>query len=98
MEVSKDIRTREGSNSAYDCDISYSITQRTNEAPSNVSVSIKTKYSGDHVGNAQFYKDGKVYISLPGTPFIDYTNMKEMLDIIIDDVISVFNESTDVTE
>lgn len=99
MEVSKDIRTREGRNSVYDCDISYSITQRTDETPSNVSVSIKEKYCGDHIGNAQFYKDGKVYISLPGSVFIDYTNMKEIFDTIIDDVTSVFNESTtDVTE
>lgn len=98
MEVSKDIRTREGSNSVYGCDISYSITQRTNEAPSNVSVSIKTKFTGEHVGNAQFYKDGKVYISLSGSSLINYTNMKEVIDTIIDDVVSVFNESTDVTE
>ncbi|RHO68263.1 hypothetical protein DW083_16510 [Parabacteroides sp. AF48-14] len=93
MDVSRDMRTREGSNTVAGCEISYSIIQRTNEEPSNVSVSIKTKFGGENIGNAQFYKDGKVYISLPGSAFINYTNVKEIINTILDDVISVFNES-----
>ena len=94
MEVKKDIRNREGNNSAAGCHISYAIAQRTDEPASNVSVSITQLGTDKNIGHAQLYNNGKVVLNLSGGIHLNYSEIREIVDTILIDAESVFEEST----
>jgi len=89
MEVKKDTRIRQGSNSVAGFNLDYNINQLTNEPVSNVSCTVLNSASKP-VGNMNAYATGKMFISLEDG--LSYDNAKQIINVALDDFKSIFEE------
>ena len=90
MEVKKDTRIRQGSNSVAGYELSYNINQLTNEPVSNVNCSVLNA-SSNQIGNLNAYSTGKIFISLEDGITCD--EAKKIINVALDDFKSIFEEN-----